>query len=290
MSYFEECAADLTAAVIEASNEESAVGVQALDPMVVFRCVVERLEFAHDAAKDSKRSWLLVLAGSLVFFMQAGFAMLCAGCVRKKNVQNTMLKNLLDACGAAVAWYAVGFAFSYGGQNNRTDTTFIGSADFFSIDHENIDYAFWWYQYTFCAASATIVAGALAERCQMIAYLFYSVYITGFVYPVVVHSVWSNNGFLSSVNANPLWGIGAIDFAGSGVVHVTGGMTAMIAVVILGPRKGRFYDSRGRLLAVPRAFPGHSVALQLMGTMVLWFGCKLVSQCVETLIDLIEVC
>lgn len=121
--------------------------------------------------------------------------------------------------------------------------------------------------------SLQIVAGTLAERCQMAAYLCYSVFLTGFVYPVVAHAMWSNNGFLSAFAANPSIGNGCIDFAGSGVVHLTGGTTALIATYILGARRGRFTDSRGRPLDKPRAFPGHSIGLQLMGTMVLWFGC-----------------
>jgi len=94
------------------------------------------------------------------------------------------------------------------------------------------------------------------------------------VYPVVAHAIWSSNGVLSAFSANPYRGIGVVDFAGSGVVHTTGGTTALIATYILGARKGRFHDSRGRLLEKPREIPGHSTALQLMGTMVLWFGCK----------------
>ena len=99
--------------------------------------------------------------------------------------------------------------------------TFIGTENFFLVGVEN--YAFWMYQYAFAATAATIVAGTLAERCQMTAYLFYSSFLTAFVYPIIAHAVWSANGFLSSVRVNPLFGVGMIDFAGSGVVHVTGG-------------------------------------------------------------------
>ena len=118
------------------------------------------------------------------------------------------------------------------------------------------------------ATSATIVAGTLAERCQMSAYLCYSVILTGFVYPVVAHSIWSNNGFLSASNADPFLGIGMVDFAGSGVVHMTGGSTAVFATMILGPRKGRFYDARGNPLPKPKPFPGHSIALQVSAMIV----------------------
>lgn len=94
------------------------------------------------------------------------------------------------------------------------------------------------------------------------------------VFVKVAHSAWSNNGFLSLTNPEPLLNIGAVDFAGSGVVHLTGGMTALLATLVLGPRRGRFYDPQGEPLETPKPFPGHSVALQLLGTMILWFGCK----------------
>ena len=108
----------------------------------------------------------------------------------------------------------------------------------------------------------------------MTAYFFYSVYLTGFVYPVVAHSVWSDNGFLSPFSANPVSGVGFIDAAGSGAIHLTGGLTALVATSILGPRQGRFYDTEGNLLETPNELRGHSTALQLLGTLVLWFGCK----------------
>jgi hypothetical protein len=212
--------------------------------------------------------WLLVIAGAMVYFMQAGFAMLCAGCVRKKNVQNTMLKNLMDACVACVAFYTVGYAFAFG-----KGGTYIGETNFFGTG--DIDLAFWFFQYAFSATAVTIVAGTLAERCKMTAYFVYSFFLAGFVYPVVVRAIWSSDGFLSAFSAEPLGGIGAIDFAGSGVVHCTGGITALLATLVVGPRIGRFYDEDGEPLAEPVKIRGHSMALQLLGTMTLWYGCKL---------------
>jgi ammonium transporter, Amt family len=156
------------------------------DQGVLVQCVSNLLEQSADLRSADLKSFLYVMAGAMIFFMQAGFAMLCAGAVRLKNVQNTMLKNLLDACGAAVAFYLIGYAFAFGGQNDRTDTTFIGTTSFVNID----DPAFWFFQYAFSATSVTIVAGTLAERCQMAAYLCYSVVLAGFIYPVVAHSVW----------------------------------------------------------------------------------------------------
>lgn len=220
------------------------------------------------------RSIFLVYSAALVFFMQAGFAMLCAGSVRKKNVQNTMLKNLLDACGAAVGFFVLGYGLAFGGMDDTTDnrTTFVefGSGGFFAQDVP--DFAFWMFQYAFSAASATIVAGTLAERCQMAAYLCYSIMVSTIVYPIIAHAVWNPKGFLSPNASNPLFDVGMIDFAGSGVVHLTGGTTALLATLILGPRRGRFYDESGRKLEKPKDFPGHSPALQMLGCFMLWFG------------------
>jgi ammonium transporter, Amt family len=169
---------------------------------------------------------------------------------------------------------STGYAFAFGGddQEGAADTkTFIGTTDFAVVGSSS---AFWFFQYTFSATSVTIVAGTLAERCQMVSYLCYSLVVGGFIYPVVAHSVWSFSGFLSNSNNDPFLGSGAIDFAGSGVVHLTGGCIALVATTILGPRRGRFYDAQGEPLETPKVFPGHSVSLQLLGTMVLWFGCK----------------
>lgn len=234
-------------------------------------CVTEQTQYAIDGSYEFTQQLLLVFAAALVFFMQAGFAALCAGAVRQKNVQNTLLKNLLDACGAAVAWFMVGYAFAFGGSvRNSPEKTFIGNTNFFLIQVDN--YSFWLFQYAFSAAAATIIAGTLAERCQMVAYLCYSVLLAGFVYPVIVHSVWSPQGFLSATSVDPLFGVGMVDFAGSGVVHMTGGVTALFATIILGPRRGRFHDETGRRLDKPREFPGHSISLQMLGTFILWFG------------------
>lgn len=106
----------------------------------------------------------------------------------------------------------------------------------------------------------------------MSAYLTYSVFLVGFVYPVVAHAFWSPHGFLSNTAVDPLWDSGAIDLAGSGPVHMTGGVTALVAAIILGPRLGRFHDEDGNLLEEPNEFAPHSVTLQFLGTFCLWFG------------------
>lgn len=216
----------------------------------------------HPGISEPTRNVLVFYAAAMVFSMQAGFAMVVGGAVQRKNVANSMLKNLLDAAGAGIAFFAVGYAFAFGGTNETDpDKTFIGNTNFFLKDVD--DYAFWIFQYTFSAASATIVAGTLAERCQMGAYMAYSIFLVGFVYPVVAHSVWSYQGFLSAISVDPLFGVGMIDFAGSAVVHLTGGFTALLATIILGPRQGRFYNLDGEPLETPKEFPGHSLALQV---------------------------
>mmetsp|Transcript_11975 Transcript_11975/g.17714 ORF Transcript_11975/g.17714 Transcript_11975/m.17714 type:complete len:220 (+) Transcript_11975:93-752(+) len=189
----------------------------------------------------------LLFAGAMVFFMQAGFAMLCAGSIRAKNVKNIMLKNILDACGGAVGFWTIGYAFAYGGADS-SKLTFIGNSDFVLANiHDGGSLIGWFFQFAFAATAATIVAGTVAERCKFEAYIAYSLMLTGFVYPVVVHSIWSSSGFLSAFtdDENKFLGSGMIDFAGSGVVHMTGGVTALFAAKILGPRIGRFYDADG---------------------------------------------
>ncbi len=203
----------------------------------------------------------------MIFLMQCGFAMLCAGSIRSKNVKNIMLKNILDACGGAIGFFTIGFALAYGEGGK-----FVGSSSerYFLNSYDN--YIDFFFQFTFAATAATIVAGTVAERCKMSAYLCYSLFLTGFVYPVVVHAIWNGNGFISALADDPLHGIGMVDFAGSGVVHMTGGCTALIAAIVLGPRIGRFYDEDGNTIENPQSFPAHSVALQVLGTFILWFG------------------
>merc|ERR1719446_831078 len=195
----------------------------------------------------------------LVFLMQAGFAMLEAGSIRSKNVKNVLLKNLVDACVGAIIWYLVGYGIIGGGND------FIGEEKNGGFALEKMDdtdplykgYGYDWisffFSYTFAAAASTIVSGALAERCQLGAYIIYTCVITGFIYPVVVHWVWNGDGFLSAFNADHILG-GNIDFAGSGVVHMTSGVAGLIGAAILGPREG------------------HNTPLQVIGTFLLWFG------------------
>jgi Amt family ammonium transporter len=245
-------------------------GIDPSNGTALLTCAIHELQ--HDlGSRAFSQQVLVVYAAALVFLMQAGFAMVCAGAVRKKNVQNTLLKNLLDACGASLAFFATGYAFAFGGMDiTSPEKTFVGHTNFFLMNVD--DLAFWIYQYAFSAASATIIAGTLAERCQMTAYLCYSLMLVGWVYPIIVHSIWNPQGFLSAHSIDPLWGVGMVDFSGSGVVHMTGGITALYATMILGPRCGRFHDEAGRIRDRPKVFPAYSKALQMLGTFILWFG------------------
>jgi Amt family ammonium transporter len=158
------------------------------------------------------------------------------------------------------AFYSIGYAFAFGDGENPNG--FIGTANFFL--HGVDDVAFWLFQFAFSAAATTIVAGTLAERCQMGAYFYYSILLSGWVYPIIVHAIWSPYGWLSGDNEKALFGVGVVDIAGGGVVHVTGGVTAFLATWVLGPRRGRFHDEKtGELLEIPNDIKGHNIALQV---------------------------
>ncbi|KAJ0965019.1 hypothetical protein J5N97_026157 [Dioscorea zingiberensis] len=210
----------------------------------------------------------LLFSAYLVFVMQLGFAMLCAGSVRAKNAMNIMLTNVVDAVVGTVSYYLFGFAFAFGSGSNP----FIGTSLFAlkGVPNETYDYSYFLYQWAFAIAVAGITSGSIAKRTQFGAYLVFSFLLTGFVYPVVAHWVWSPAGWLSpsySGTGGLLFGAGAIDFAGSGVVHMVGGVAGLWGAVMEGPRVGRF-DAFGK----PVAMRGHNATLVVLGTFLLWFG------------------
>ncbi|KAL0912801.1 hypothetical protein M5K25_016207 [Dendrobium thyrsiflorum] len=210
----------------------------------------------------------LLFSTYLVFAMQLGFAMLCAGSVRAKNTLNILLTNVLDASAGALFYYLFGFAFAFGSPSNG----FIGHHFFAlkSVPSPGFDYPYFLFQWAFAIAAAGITSGSIAERTQFVSYLIYSSFLTGFVYPIVSHWFWSADGW-AAANRNPndylLFGSGVIDFAGSGVVHMVGGIAGLWAALIEGPRIGRF-DHNGR----PVALRGHSATLVVLGSFMLWFG------------------
>ncbi|KAL6971182.1 Ammonium transporter 1 member 1 [Sarracenia purpurea var. burkii] len=211
-------------------------------------------------------STYLLFSAYLVFSMQLGFAMLCAGSVRAKNTMNIMLTNVLDAAAGGLFYYLFGFAFAFGSPSNG----FIGRHNFAlnSLPSSLFDYSYFLYQWAFAIAAAGITSGSIAERTQFVAYLIYSSFLTGFVYPVVSHWFWSVDGWASASNSGDLlFGSGVIDFAGSGVVHMVGGIAGFYGALIEGPRIGRF-DASGRTVALR----GHSASLVVLGTFLLWFG------------------
>ncbi|OWM67339.1 ammonium transporter 1 member 1-like [Punica granatum] len=208
----------------------------------------------------------LLFSAYLVFAMQLGFAMLCAGSVRAKNTMNIMLTNVLDAAAGGLSYYLFGYAFAFGEPSNG----FIGRHFFGLKDYpaSTGDYSLFLYQWAFAIASAGITSGSIAERTQFVAYLIYSSFLTGFVYPVTSHWFWPASGWASPFKTEDrLFGSGAIDFAGSGVVHMVGGIAGLWGALIEGPRIGRF-DHAGRTVALR----GHSASLVVLGTFMLWFG------------------
>lgn len=203
--------------------------------------------------------WIMI-AAFLVFFMQAGFALVETGFTQAKNVANIMMKNIMDFGLGTIVFWAVGFALMYG-----TDVWGIfGFSNFFLSDAVSEDgsldswmYANWFFQAMFAATAATIVSGAMAERTKFTGYLIYTIFITAIIYPVVGHWAWGN-GWLAD--------FGFYDFAGSTVVHSVGAWAGLVGTYVLGPRIGRFVD--GKVYQIP----GHSIALGTMGVFILWLG------------------
>jgi Amt family ammonium transporter len=215
-----------------------------------------------DLTRGIDTAWLLI-TGFLVFWMQAGFALVEAGLTRSKNTTNILFKNLIDFVFASLAFWAIGYAFMYG----TSAAGFIGTDGYFLSGGEDFIpnvpvLAFWFFQLVFAGTAATIVSGAMAERTKFSAYLIYSFFITAIIYPIAGHWVWGG-GWLWTLP----FGDGFRDFAGSTVVHSVGGWLALIGAIVLGPRIGRF-TKEGK----PVAIPGHSITLATLGVFILWLG------------------
>jgi Amt family ammonium transporter len=216
---------------------------------------------AETVQKHADFLWTLV-AAFLVFFMQAGFAMVETGFTRAKNAVNIIMKNMMDMSMGALSYWAIGFALMFG----ATTTGWFGTSGFFLSDYAaNGDpwtLAFWMFQVVFAATAATIVSGAMAERTKFVAYLAYSAVIVGLIYPVFGSWAWGSlykgDGWLE--------GLGFIDFAGSTVVHSVGGWAALAGAIVIGPRIGKYVDGK------TKAIPGHNITLGALGVFILWFG------------------
>lgn len=214
--------------------------------------------------------WTIV-AAVLVFWMQAGFALVEAGFTRSKNTVNIFMKNLMDFCMGSVAFWLIGFGLMFGESNG-----FFGHTGFMlgGYEDDTWTYAFLMFQTVFAATAATIVSGAMAERTKFTGYLIYSVVISAFIYPVFGSWAWGGlfhgGGWLEAPEGGWLASMGLpgfIDFAGSTVVHSVGGWAALAGAIVLGPRIGR-YDDQGR----PLPIRGHSMALATLGVFILWMG------------------
>ena len=198
--------------------------------------------------------WYIVGA-VLVFFMQAGFAMVETGFTRAKNAGNIIMKNLMDFCVGTVAFLVLGFGLMSG---EDALGGFIGLPTlgmFATSGFDAVDWANFFFQLVFCARAATIVSGAMAERTKFSTYIIYSLFISLVIYPIECHWVWGG-GWLSQ--------LGFFDWAGSGVIHMVGGVMAFIGAVFLGPRIGK-YDKDGK----PNAINGHSITLGALGVFIL---------------------
>ena len=202
--------------------------------------------------------WVLI-AASLVFFMQAGFALVEAGLTRSKNTTNILFKNLMDFAIGTIGFWVIGYGIMFGSGNG-----FFGSFELFSkTDHGTAlgipNLAFFFFQLVFAATSATIVSGAMAERTKFVSYLVYSAVISLIIYPISGHWIWGG-GWLSQLST-PF-----VDFAGSTVVHSVGGWLALAGAIVLGPRLGKYKN--GKINAIP----GHSITLAVLGVFILWLG------------------
>eukprot|EP00448_Togula_jolla_P008287 CAMPEP_0170604248 /NCGR_PEP_ID=MMETSP0224-20130122/19322_1 /TAXON_ID=285029 /ORGANISM="Togula jolla, Strain CCCM 725" /LENGTH=535 /DNA_ID=CAMNT_0010929139 /DNA_START=23 /DNA_END=1630 /DNA_ORIENTATION=+ len=225
------------------------------------------LEDLHGAMDNL---WLVV-AGALVMIMQAGFALLTGGICRMKNLQNVLLKNITDVVVGTVGWYTVGFNFAYGEESH----SIISTGHAFGMNYADADpttgiqtpngfRAHWFFQWAFCGAAATIVSGGVMERVQFPAYSLYSLLMSAFIYPVVVSWTWGG-GWLAGGD-DGINSVGYMDFAGSGIVHMVGGVGALVGSIVCGSRDHRWDKDR------EDDFIPHSTPLLVLGTFVLWFG------------------
>lgn len=202
--------------------------------------------------------WFLI-ATALVFWMQAGFAMVETGFTRAKNTGNILMKNLMDFCIGTVVFILIGFGLLLG----EDLLGIIGKPGFdIFTDYANFDWQNFIFNLMFCATTATIVSGAMAERTKFLSYCVYSAVISALIYPIEAHWTWGG-GWLAQ--------IGFHDFAGSNCIHMVGGICALIGAAMVGPRIGKFVRENGKVVKV-NAFPGHNITIGCLGVFILWLG------------------
>ena len=203
--------------------------------------------------------WFLIGA-ALVFWMQAGFAMVEAGFTRAKNTGNILMKNLMDFCIGTVVFILIGFSLLLG----EDVLGFIGKPGFdIFTSYKDFDWSNFVFNLVFCATTATIVSGAMAERTKFISYCVYSGVISAVIYPIEAHWIWGG-GWLSQ--------IGFHDFAGSCAIHMVGGISALVGAAILGPRIGKFTKDKNGKITKVNAIPGHNITIGALGVFILWLG------------------
>lgn len=203
--------------------------------------------------------WFLIGA-ALVFWMQAGFAMVETGFTRAKNAGNIIMKNLMDFCIGTVVFILIGFGLLLG----EDLMGFIGKPGFdIFTAYEDFDWSNFVFNLVFCATTATIVSGAMAERTKFLSYCVYSAVISALIYPIEAHWIWGG-GWLAQ--------LGFHDFAGSCAIHMVGGISALVGAKILGPRIGKFTRDKSGKITKVNAFPGHSLPLGALGVFILWLG------------------
>jgi len=259
----EDTAAEET--VEEGAEEEAAEGEATEEGAEEEAAAEGEYQFTPDQVQYNLDMTWMTIAGFLVFFMQAGFAMLEGGFIRRTGVVNSMAENFMDACLTAIAWFVVGYGVAYastdGGGIIPIPSLFLGGLDgttgaALGLGPGDLDpFADWFFQFAFAGAAATIATGAMAERTNFIGKMIYSVILGAIIYPVVVFWGPWGGGWLGE--------LGMLDFAGSTIVHQTGGVIALMGAAIVGPRVGRVWGE------MPKP---HNLMLASMGTFILWFG------------------
>ena len=222
--------------------------------------MTDEIKTAIDAVSSQTWSVWFLIGAALVFWMQAGFAMVETGFTRAKNAGNIIMKNLMDFCIGTVVFIIIGASLLLG----EDLLGFIGKPGFdIFTAYSNFDFSSFVFNLVFCATTATIVSGAMAERTKFLSYCVYSAVISALIYPIEAHWIWGG-GWLSQ--------IGFHDFAGSCAIHMVGGIAALVGAAILGPRIGKFTkDKNGKIIKV-NAFPGHNLTIGALGVFILWLG------------------
>lgn len=220
----------------------------------------ELMDVIESAVGDKVFGVWFLIAVSLVFFMQAGFAMVETGFTRTKNAGNIIMKNLMDFCIGTVMFILIGFGLLLG----EDFMGLIGKPGFdIFTSYDNFDFSNFVFNLVFCATTATIVSGAMAERTKFISYCIYSGIISALVYPIEAHWIWNSDGWL--------YQLGFHDISGSCAIHMVGGISALVGATILGPRIGKFTKDKDGNIKV-NAIPGHNLTIGALGVFILWFG------------------